>query len=627
MTTKSRAAVFDGGIDTNIKWQSNDKSRARRAVTAVVAALAIITFVHFGHQHKSTVLSSPPSPHQHLNQTPNQPFRWADIPPSRTLTWHPCYLTATTPSGLDCARLDVPLDWLAPSDDHRVTLAVIRLRASTPDKAAHRGPIIFNPGGPGGSGIWALRDHGRDLQAIVGEDYDIVSFDPRGVGASTPRIDCWRGRAADRALWELQEVGVVDAHPGVLNDAYARAGAFSKVCEERLGGEGGLLRFSSTASSARDMREVMEQMGEKKLKYWGFSYGTVLGGTFAAMYPGLVERMVCDGNVDYNEWYHNAHINFLRDADKVMDSFYFHCHRAGPLRCAFHAATPDLIRARLDALLDTLRTTPVLVPPPPSDTDDTPSLPELITYSKAKRMIATALYQPILRFPSIAVVLAGLELGDGTPYQSYTALDGPPSPLPLCPASPPPHSPDPDTSGGDTPDAFSAVLCADAPAWNETPSSFAAYAAALQTMSRASGAVNVASRLSCAGRGDVRAKWRFAGPFAGVETHHPLLFVSNEADNVTPLVSARNNSAGFVGSRVLVQRGSVGHTSLAAGSRCTAGVVRGYFREGRMPREGEVCDGDGVPFGEEVAGEGDDEVGRAVGRLMGDRRWVGGFGG
>lgn len=309
-----------------------------------------------------------------------------------------------------------------------------------------------------------------------------------------------------------------------------------------------------------------------------------------------------------------------------MDSFYFHCHRAGPLRCAFHAATPDLIRARLDALLDTLRTTPVLVPAPPSESDDTPSLPELITYSKAKRMIATALYQPILRFPSIAVVLAGLERGDGTPYQSYTALDGPPSPLPLCRASP---SPDPDTDGGgDTPDAFSAVLCADAPAWNDTPASFAVYAAALQDMSRASGAVNVASRLSCAGRGGVRAKWRFAGPFEGVETWFPLLFVSNEADNVTPLVSARNNSAGFVGSRVLVQRGSVGHTSLAAGSRCTAGVVRGYFREGRMPGVGEECVGDGVPFGEgEVRGEGGDEVGRAVGRLVGDRRWVGGFGG
>ncbi|KAK1829949.1 hypothetical protein QBC39DRAFT_412302 [Podospora conica] len=558
MTTKSHPAVFDTGIKG--RWGSNDKSRTRRAVAAVLTALALLALTHSVHQQgKPAVLLSP---HQQFNQTPNQPFRWSDIPPSRTLTWHPCYLS------LDCARLDVPLDWLDPSDDHRVALAVIRLRASTRNETApRRGPIIFNPGGPGGSGIWALRDHGRDLQAIVGDDYDIVSFDPRGVGASTPRIDCWGGRATDRALWELQEVGVVDAHPGVLNDAYARAGAFSRVCEERMGGEGGLLRFSSTASSARDMREVMEQMGERRLRYWGFSYGTVLGGTFAAMYPGLVERMVCDGNVDYNEWYHNAHINFLRDADKVMDSFYFHCHRAGPLRCAFHAATPDLIRARLDALLETLRTTPVLVPPRPSESDDLPSLPELITYSKAKRMIATALYQPILRFPSIAVVLAGLERGDGTPYQSYTALDGGPSPLPLCPASPPfPDDADAD-GGGDTPDAFPAVLCTDAPPWNETLASFAAYAAAVQAMSRASGAVNVASRLSCAGRGGVRAKWRFAGPFSGVRTYHPLLFVANEADNVTPLVSARNNSAGFVGSRVLVQRGSVGHTSLAAGSR------------------------------------------------------------
>jgi pimeloyl-ACP methyl ester carboxylesterase len=183
------------------------------------------------------------------------------------------------------------MDWLDPSNDQRVILAIIRLRAAA---SPSRGPLFFNPGGPGGSGIWALRDHGRDLQAIVGEDYDIVSFDPRGVGASVPRIECW-GSTQDRLFWEMQDVGVLDAHPGVVYDAFARAKALSGVCEEGQGGEGGILRHSSTTYHARDLLEVLEQMGEGRLRYWGFSYGTVLGGTFAAMYPGRVDRMVNDG--------------------------------------------------------------------------------------------------------------------------------------------------------------------------------------------------------------------------------------------------------------------------------------------------------------------------------------------
>ena len=95
------------------------------------------------------------------------------IPSTRNITWHSCY------SGkYDCARLDVPMDWLDPSDDLRVVLAVVRLRAT--DQANYRGPIFFNPGGPGGSGIYSMLDHGELLQSVVGTSYDIITFDPRG---------------------------------------------------------------------------------------------------------------------------------------------------------------------------------------------------------------------------------------------------------------------------------------------------------------------------------------------------------------------------------------------------------------------------------------------------------------
>jgi len=276
-------------------------SSRRRWTSLTAAAVTTIALLALCHSIRKCGALEPHRPLWSPKHTPARiepqddlPFSWGDIPPSRNLSWHPCYVTARNPSGLECARLDIPMDWLDPSDEQRVILAVARLRATA---SPRRGPLFFNPGGPGGSGIWALRDHGRDLQAIVGDDYDIVSFDPRGIGASVPRIECW-GSMQDRVLWELQDVGVLDTHPGVVYDAFARAAALSRVCEgNQGGGEEGILRYSSTTSHARDMLEVLEQMGERRLRYWGFSYGTVLGGTFAAMYPDRVERMVNDGEL------------------------------------------------------------------------------------------------------------------------------------------------------------------------------------------------------------------------------------------------------------------------------------------------------------------------------------------
>ncbi|KAK4200084.1 Alpha/Beta hydrolase protein [Triangularia verruculosa] len=535
-------------------------------------------------------------------------FNWIDITPSRTLVWHPCYS-----SDHDCARLDVPMDWQSPSDSSRVVLAIIRLRASTTaaaNKTAYRGPVFFNPGGPGGSGIWSLLDHGKELQVILGkEHYDLVSFDPRGIGNSVPRIECW-SQQQDRGVWDLQDsvLGTVDAHPGVVYDSYARAYAFSQVCETNpdLAGADGILRHSSTAYHARDMLEIIEQMGEEKLKYWGFSYGTVLGGTFAALWPNRVERMVNDGNVDYVEWYQGGYVNFLHDTDVVMEAFFTHCHRVGPLLCAFYSPTPSQIKFRLFSLLDSIRQSPILVIQPTNLTTSggTTPPPEIITYSKLRKMLSTALYQPSLRFPRIATVLSALESRNGIPYISYTNSD---STLPsLCLAeSIPPSTPLSQPQEG-TPDAFPAVLCSDASYHPLTPSQFAEYAALLQNISYAAGAVQAEFRLSCIGR-TIRPKWELSPEWSGIKTAFPILFVNNHADNVTPLVSARNNSRAFPGSAVLVQEG-YGHTTLAAPSRCTAEKIRGYFQRGELPPgEGVGCKSDRLPFDDDFGGQTQEE--------------------
>ncbi|KAI1407887.1 alpha/beta-hydrolase [Hypoxylon sp. FL1857] len=524
-------------------------------------------------------------------------WEWSDIKPSKTLQWQRCYNNT-----YDCARLDVPMDWLEPSDSprERVVLAVIRLRAT--ELGDYKGPIFFNPGGPGGSGVYALTDRGAHLQTIAGKNHDIISFDPRGVGASIPRVDCWGSEEKSR-LWALQDVGVVDAHPGVIFDAFARATALSQACERNMNSSN-LLSHISTASHARDLLEILHQTGQDKLKYWGFSYGTILGGVFAAMYPDKVERLVSDGNVDYREWHLHSYINFLRDTDKVMEAFYDFCYKAGPSSCAFYSTSPEAIKGRLENLLERIRQHPIIV----QAAETGPDMPQLITWSHVKRLISAALYRPIFMFKSFANVLEALENGVGEPF--YQLVKSEKSTPPICSIEAiPPNVPRLEEGNAD---AFPAILCADSPPVEDTVEDFANFVEELMHISSAAGDVNALFRMACVGR-TIRPRWRYTGPFEG-NTSHPILYVANIADNVAPLISARNNSQGFPGSVVLVQN-SYGHTSLSAASTCTAGYIRAYFQNGTLPKPGTTCEPDYYPF-EDAYPKTGDELSMASYELM-----------
>ncbi|KAI1869038.1 uncharacterized protein JN550_006025 [Neoarthrinium moseri] len=525
---------------------------------------------------------------------------WAALEPSKELVWERCY-----GGQFDCARLDVPLDWLEPSEEARVVLAVIRAPAKS--REDYRGP------GPGGSGVaWLAEGIADYLQTIIGDNHDIISWDPRGVGASVPRIDCW-GSSRKRHDWAMQNTGVVDSHPGMLFDALAQFDAVSKQCESYMNTTTpGLLHHISTASHARDMLEISDKLGFEKVKYWGVSYGTILGGTFAALYPDRVERLVSDGNVDYGDWFANVQLNYLQDADKIMEYFFESCAKAGPEKCAFHEASAASIEERFFKLLGSLKKSPVLIPPYTNGTQL--EMPELVTYSKLQSLLRGCLYKPIEKLPQLAAVMAALERKDGVPYyQMANEDDGPPmldfcavnETLPTVPEIPR-HSDD----------AFPAIMCADGEPIDASPDSILAYAKALQRISRYAGASNVHSKLSCAGR-RARPRWRFAGPFGGIQTSFPVLFVGNIADNVTPLRSARSNAAAFPGAVVLVQE-SYGHCSLAAPSTCTARAIRDYFQHGVLPDPDTRCAQDYEMFEEppEISATGlEGDIARAVREL------------
>ncbi|KAH6693468.1 TAP-like protein-domain-containing protein [Plectosphaerella plurivora] len=492
------------------------------------------------------------------------------------------------------------MDWQNPTDDKRVVLAITRLRATT--HVDYRGPLIMNPGGPGGSGVFALRDRGAYLQSIVGDNYDIISFDPRGVGASTPRHQCFAS-TQDEDAWELQEPrNLIGAHSGVIPELYARSIAYSQLCEANMAATG-LLEHAGSVAIARDMLEIVTlAFPDGLLRYWGFSWGTILGGIFAAMYPDRVDRIVNDGNVDYREWFRAEHRNFPRDTEKCMDAFYTSCYDAGPDSCEMYADSPDAIRARLDALFESLKEEPVIVPPV-SMGGAGPSMPMIITHSKLRGLQYSALYRPADQFASLAHIAAALERGDGLPF--YEHFNPPPDDdddkestpsTPLCGAPElTPFDPQPGLIEGNK-DAFSAIRCSD-----YTPSTLGdlsredvrRQADEILRLSPSTGALNALHALVCIGR-RTHPKWTYDGPLGGT-TRHPILFLANSADNITPLVSARNNSAGFPGSVVLVQKG-YGHTSLAAPSDCANSHVRAYFQNGTLPDQGTECEGQWAPF-------------------------------
>ncbi len=225
------------------------------------------------------------------------------IEPTQNLIWHKCY----QPLQRECARLLVPLNHLNHSDESpsHATIALIRkpspfallTHPEDPSKPhpRYRGPILFNPGGPGGSGVDFIHQAGDLLAQALGEEFDLIGFDPRGVGRSTPKVaffdtsskgerEVWSGPSVDIFRGEIKDMNFdIDGEKGqTIERAWARTVVMNKLAEER-GGE--WLGNVNTEQTAYDMLSIVKAYGREKLMYWGFSYGTVLGSTFAALFP------------------------------------------------------------------------------------------------------------------------------------------------------------------------------------------------------------------------------------------------------------------------------------------------------------------------------------------------------
>lgn len=273
-------------------------------------------------------------------------FDWTSITPSEHLEYHPCF-----DDDFQCARLIAPLDYKNDSDARTIAIAMIKLPAAVPaHDASFAGSVFTNPGGPGGSGVDMLLRDGRHLRDVLDKPgrrhYEMLSFDPRGIGNSWPRANCFAqdmlGR--DAALLELRGRGPLsgdDALPYVL--ALQRGiGQRCRDADESGVNGGQILGYMGTPSVARDLVQMVDKVAElrareadadadardddgmelkrrrgsaqedtgdedehvpvPRLQYIGYSYGTVLGNYFASMFPGRVGRLMLDGVVNAKDY-------------------------------------------------------------------------------------------------------------------------------------------------------------------------------------------------------------------------------------------------------------------------------------------------------------------------------------
>ena len=276
-----------------------------------------------------------------------------DTPAAAALAWGPCPAAApgvTRDPRLTCAKVKVPLDYGRP-DGTTIEVGISRLGATDPAK--RHGVLLLNPGGPALAGLDTPGAMAPTLPKSVLDGYDLIGFDPRGVGTSTPQ-SCGLENPSVAALFPYPAAdGSIDAN---VQAARATAGKCAAQAGENL-------RYFTTANTARDLDRVREALGEAKISYWGQSYGTYLGAVYNALYPDRADRVILEGNVDpAHVWAGEAESWGKGMAERFPDAAAVAAAQNGALGLG---ATPAEVTRAYLALADRLDRRPAPVPGTP----------------------------------------------------------------------------------------------------------------------------------------------------------------------------------------------------------------------------------------------------------------------
>jgi pimeloyl-ACP methyl ester carboxylesterase len=508
--------------------------------------------------------------------------RRVDRVPTPKLDWFSCS------SMVDCATVRLPRDYDTPKGA-TTEIAVVRVKARDPKRRI--GTLFVNPGGPGGSGV-ALAVAAPDfLSDAVLDRFDIVGFDPRGIGSSE-RLACFRSlKERTRTL-----AGMSVAFPMTATEQQrylASAKGLGKGCST-VGRP--LAGAMSTAEAARDMDVLRRAVGDAKLTYLGFSYGTALGQYYANMFPDRVRAVAVDGVINPSSWTGTSKTrnqildDRLRSADgayKALHEMLVRCGRQGQAYCQFASGGGNPV-TKFRTLAQRLQTRPVQI-------DDGSGTVVTISYADVVAAMLSFLYSPN-GFALVDLIASALyDLSEPAGYVSSARLAASKRNLATWIRGTRKGLASRDFAYDNSIETFSAVTCTDAlhPAKAED---WPAMTARADRRAPYFGRIWGWSSVQCAGNAwTVRDQDAYTGPF-NRRTSAPVLFVGNRYDPATNYAEAVSSSSLLPGSRLL-SSDSWGHTAYGT-SACVTDAVDAYLVGLRLPKQGTVCVGDVQPFTE-----------------------------
>jgi pimeloyl-ACP methyl ester carboxylesterase len=448
------------------------------------------------------------------------------------------------PLTFECGRTGVPIDYDEPAGD---TLPLFLVRATYGEQPDRIGSLVVNPGGPGGSGADAAIGMALTLPGEVMKNFQVVGFDPRGVGLSTP-VECI---PADLK----QELFSAEPRPTSAEDvdaAFDLADRVATGCEEEYGDALGIF---NTVDTARDMDRLREALGDEKLTYLGYSYGTTLGSTYAELFPDKVRAMVLDGAVD-------------PDADPVADAEaqaagFEKAYRAFAENCvALRAGCPmgGAPQGYLEKVLAQAEREPI---PTKSEEDDREA-----TAGDVFTAVVAALYDED-SWPQLSQALVAARKGDSTGVftlaDSYTGrMD--------------------DGSYSNLFDANYAINCADTAEEDQVPEEeIRGLVAEWGEKYPLFGPGSATALYNC----NVWDAVRTPLPERDAEGSAPILVIGTEGDPATPVAGAVE-MAEDLDSGVLLTWEGEGHTAYPK-TECVSTAVHAYLLQEKAPADDLTC--------------------------------------
>ncbi len=464
-----------------------------------------------------------------------------------------------SPPGYQCGHLAVPLSYQDPNGP-RISVAVAKLPATEP---WHRlGTIFTNPGGPGNPGRFS-----PVLTPELHKRFDIVGFDPRGIGAST-QMHCFTDPSQLEPLSRV--LGQFPITAEEEQRQFHDTKTVTDLCEQNAGP---LANHLSTTTIARDLDRLRTAFGEQKLRYYALSYGTYLGEVYANLFPGRVGSVALDAVDDPVNWTAGYHpvdaqapmpfrLGAFRDAQNALKAFFSAC--SADVRCAFREPGVDL-PAKYNGILDRLEAGPLTILDPAG-------VPTRVSYPDAISEVHNGLLDA-QRAPALGVFLEALTHPVSTPPAPPSG--GPPSMVQI----------DSILAGG-------ATVCSDG-ANPHVPTVWPGFARAADAQGRGFGSSDTYKTLPC-------ATWklantdRYTGPW-NRPTAPILLLANRQGDPETPYDGAQRTER-LLGNARLLSLDTFGHGSRGR-SACIDAALNRYFLQGALPGRGAVCAPDEGPFG------------------------------